>query len=370
MDDAAAATASPGLFVQFLQENRDALNAQYLQQRMMRPQLEDQDFRTVLTQVLGPLVDAVAEVDLRESGECGHPQRVFEVAEVLYTMALDLTSRDLLGPGARNTLAQVGWAELLMAVANLVAEDAGVMAAAVTNAIYNISEVTGARADEWLLLMMELGPKCENVAQFLEAGKVAAWRAGCAHYRAGALEAVRRLPEPMARKLLGLKSLEEWRHGPALADVLERIEADPWLNPRLAGLSFAHSRVRIVKVAGGFRGLGGLFVTPPRMGLMQNGALAAIDSEGCWQLHADVFGAVFIRQQSRVAGANVLLDKESSWQISSKGEVWHEGDGTIEQFPELLGAWSCVEDGKAVAVTSMLSHRVYILARAADPELG
>ncbi|PTY06693.1 hypothetical protein DB346_00020 [Verrucomicrobia bacterium LW23] len=380
----ACETAPPpvrGIFAQFLEDRRQELNQQYARKRLLRPQTDEHNVIAVLTQVLAPLVDAVAQADLQLSGECGHTARMFELAEALYPIALDLAARDLLGPGARNRHAQLAWADVLRAVPLLVAAEPERMAAAVTNAVYHLSEVAGgspsasAAPEEetgpslWIRIMAAAGPDCADVREFLEAGKVAAWRCGCAQYRAGALAAARRLPEAIARKVLGLKSLQEWRNAPPLQGVLDRLESDPWLNPRLAGLSFAHSRLRIVRVAGGFRGLGGPFLTPPQLGRCEDGALAVLDAEGCWELHADIFGAVFLRRKHRTAAATAQPLSMDGWVVSANGDVTHNSQ-RIDRFAELAGAWSCADLGGALAVTTPLSHHVYILAHAADPGLA
>src|SRR2546423_1862172 len=81
------------------------------------------------------------------------------------------------------------------------------------------------------------------------------WRAGLAHYRAGALAVCAQLPPALARAALGLPP--DARIG--LEDLIARLMADPWLEPAtLAGP--AHAReLRIVARAGAFRGFGGLF---------------------------------------------------------------------------------------------------------------
>ena len=103
----AAPIASPR-FAKILAARRGRFNAQFAEARRYRPALEANDFSIHLTQVLAPIVEAVAE---------RRPQQAGAAAEALYDLSLDLVSREFLGPKSRYPAVVAGWRELLAAAA-------------------------------------------------------------------------------------------------------------------------------------------------------------------------------------------------------------------------------------------------------------
>src|SRR5205814_9480290 len=104
----------------------------------------------------------------------------------------------------------------------------GPFAATVTNAVYNLSLEYNFSVANWIDAMLGLGSKCESVQEFRQAGQVAAWRGGLAHFREGALAACDELPPDLARLALGLKNQSK---GPPLEEILNQLRADRWQHP-------------------------------------------------------------------------------------------------------------------------------------------
>ncbi|WP_199422020.1 hypothetical protein [Actinotalea solisilvae] len=103
---------------------------------------------------------------------------------------------------------------------------------------------------------------------------VAAWRSGLSRYRDAALDAVPALPSAVAAAVLGLEPGAAADLG---RDVLEPHRADPWWwpdRPATAG---------VVARYGGFRGLGGPWLTLPAV----VGRARADDGGPGWLVHAD-----------------------------------------------------------------------------------
>ena len=96
-----------------------------------------------------------------------------------------------------------GQGALLEGLPEHLARDPRRFAGSVTNALYNLETTPGARPGEWVESMLRLGRIAPDVAALLDTGKVAAWRAGMAHFRAGALETCAALPPDLARAVLG-----------------------------------------------------------------------------------------------------------------------------------------------------------------------
>ena len=127
---------------------------------------------------------------------------------------------------------------------------------------------------------------------WLEAGQVAAWRAGVAHARAGALDVCGRLPADLAAVAL---DLEATTPPETMQRVVERLRADPWTwPPHVVSGQDPPADLKLVGYLGAFRGLpGGRFITPPLAGV-RDGIFVVSDAERTFELHADFFGATLV----------------------------------------------------------------------------
>jgi hypothetical protein len=163
---------------------------------------------------------------------------------------------------------------------------------------------------------------------------------------------VAQLDAPVAATSLGLKaeSIDK------LTAVIERLRNDPWLTPLEAVNREVQPRpMRIVCRAGGFRGFGGPFLRPPKVALGGDDFVVT-DGEKTWRLIADVFGAVFMRVETRGS-----LSTKNSATVDSVGAAQWNGESA--SFPELTGASSFICDGRTLAVTLATSHLVFLLAK-------
>jgi hypothetical protein len=114
--------------------------------------------------------------------------------------------------------------------------------------------------------------------------------------------------------------------------------------------------LRIVRIAGGFRGFGGPCLHPPTV-TANGGALFVHDGDDCWQLLADAFGTLWHRTPS--SSAKVRDSNVSPASIDAQGKVtW---DGT-HQIAELADASSYACDGQTLAVTLPTSYHVFLVA--------
>ena len=337
------------VFAKVLEGNRAQFNAQFAEARWRNASLDGDAFLAFLGSGVAPVVEAVARVA---------PERVEAVVQALYPLALDLFGKELVGSRARAPLIAEGWRVLGPAMGRQVAAEPERVMGALTNALYNLSQTPGARGREWLSGMLALAPQCADVAMLLRVGQVLAWRAGLAHYRTGALALCAQLPPALARAALGVSNAltpPDARIG--LDELLARVTADPWLDPATPGGPAQRRQLKIVARVGAFRGFGGLFMAPPNVA-SAGGQFVVLDGEACWLLTADVFGATFHRTACeavlpaaqpavgafRVVGTRVTLGGES---------------GT---FPEFASMASCAAVGPTLAVTTRLSHAVYLVA--------
>ncbi|OAI48266.1 hypothetical protein AYO44_07490 [Planctomycetaceae bacterium SCGC AG-212-F19] len=333
-----------GPLARVLQAGRPRFNALFARARQTTPTLDGAAFAHHLRQIVSPIADAVAAVAA---------DRLGETVNTLYELSLDLVGKDL---GVRYPAVLQGWMTLLRDFPAHLASAPRLFAGSVTNALYNLATVSGARPEEWLTSMPQVGSRCADVTTFLEAGKICAWRAGMAHYRQGALETCRRLSPQMAGAALGAPDVTD---AADIERMIDRLRDDPWLSVQAAAAKAVNGnrRLRVVKKAGGFRGFGGPFPAPPSVTCV-DGEFLVHDGESSWHLKADRFGATLQRTENGVEKGGGA----GPFRISANGTV--KCGEHSERFPELQGNRSSAANQTTLAVTVPLSHLVYLVALA------
>lgn len=338
-----------------LEAQRARFNADFMAARRTHPSLEVAAFSDVLSNVVGPIVAAVDQVE---------PGRTRAVAESLYDLSLELVGQGLLGPSSRDPVITDAWRSLLLRSPRLVAADPARFAGSVTNALYNLASTPGTRLREWLDDMSGVaGDSGANLETILRAGQVAAWRAGLAHYRRGALAICGELAPPLAFALLKLSAAS------ATSDLRDRVIArlteDPWLRPADASNQAAPRRIRVVARVGAFRGFGGLFIGPPSVKRI-DGQFVVADGESSWVLTADLYGATFHRMAVDQGSGSRPQETESAsgFQLGPSGHI--QKDGLAANLPELQDVSSWASDKHTLVATTTRSHSLVLVAAAPD----
>ncbi len=337
-----------GQFAAILAAKRGRFNSQFAEARRYRPSLDGAAFAAHLTQLVGPVVERVA---------ARRPDQAEAVAESLYELSLDLVAREFFGPRSRYPALAEGWANVFTLLPDRLAEAPWQFPGAVTNALYNLSATPGARPRDWMQALVALSEACGDVAELLAAGQVAAWRAGLAHYRLGALERCRSLPPKVTGLALGLPASDAQALSMKARDALiEALLADPWRDPTDSP-SKGKASLQIVARVGAFRGFGGLFLAPPNVG-GPGGQFVVSDGDDHWLLFADRFGATF----QRVASVPLAASKMGKpyFQVNLQGQVTK---GNLQaSFPELERSQSSAANDNTLAVTTALSHAITLIA--------
>ncbi|HET7463536.1 MAG TPA: hypothetical protein VFJ82_19945 [Longimicrobium sp.] len=331
-------TALAPAFAGFLRNARDELNARFAEARRLRPDLDGEAFAAFLRDTVDPLVAAVDAVQ---------PAFAVDVARAGYELGLELVGQGLAGPAGREPALEQGWREVGTAAAALLAAAPERVLAAIGNALHQLAATPGARPAEWIQAMRTLAPRCAEPDAFLTLGQVAAWRAGMAHFRAGALAAADRLPPELALAALRASG-SDW------GEARRRLAADPWFDP-----AAAEARgVRVVARAGAFRGFGGLFVQPPAVAAAGEHFLVR-SGEECWLLTADAFGATFHRatdaERANPRPAPVPPG------VTASGTTLTI-DGARIDLPELGEIGGVAANGTTLALTSPFTHAVLLVA--------
>jgi hypothetical protein len=325
-----------------LRSGRADFNARFVSARRRYPDLDPIAFSGFLQTTVDGIVQAVDAI---------RPDRVADVVMASYDGALELVGQKLAGHGARHPFVEEGWRRILPKAAPLVATAPGRVLAAVSNALLQIAATPGARPEQWIGSLEILAPRCPDVDTLLRLGQVAAWRAGLAHFRHGALAAADALPAPLALAALEASPSATWN------DLRSRLQSNPWFDP--TGRSDGAGSVRVAAQAGAFRGFGGLFTEPPRVVLSGDHFLIR-SGEGCWLLTADIFGATFHRAPVEdFAVAQKRPSLPPGVRINGAGIIIR---GTRLEFPALGEFTSAAANRHTLALTSELTHAVVLVA--------
>ena len=216
-----------------------------------------------------------------------------EISISLYDISLELFAAGCFGANKRYPLVAWLWEKLLPNMPHLIAPDPRRLVSSISNALCNLTTQKGSHEGQWLKTMVSMVQVCRSPDIYLEAGKVAAWRSGMAQYRSGALAVCSTLPPEIFAHIFGLD--------PSLNDdrkqiILKELTTNPWYDPALDSREIKLA-LEIVRVAGGFRGFGGPFESPPRAQTDKD-QIFLFDEAYCWQLHADIFGTYLHRAGS------------------------------------------------------------------------
>lgn len=322
-------------FVEVLAAGRSGFNLRTREAQRRHPGFSSEVFRAFLEEGVGPIVDAVAAADR---------SRVPAVVLAAYDIALELAGRALVGPAARGTAVEETWRGLLPHYARLVAAQPERVLGMLTNAVVHLDALPGVRRAQWLHEMAALAPRVASVDELRIVGQVQAWRAGAAHFRAGAIAAADGLPEALALAAFGAPANASW---PALRG---SIAADPWW----AGADAYAAREREI---GAFSGFGGPFAAPPEVRATSGGFVVRA-GERHWFLAADAYGAVLH------AAAADEFDQAAPARCAHRveGTMLHVGAQAIAlDLPE-AGLAVCAND-TTYALTSSYTHAIRLLPR-------
>ncbi|MFZ2957246.1 MAG: hypothetical protein WA705_10185 [Candidatus Ozemobacteraceae bacterium] len=378
-----------------LRRGRDRYNSRFAYARAENDTLDAEIFADILRKTVAPIIDAVHAVSrlsgtpvasgvTSDTGVTGFSsasavshvsqasqtsqtsstgnlanvdQAVIDrVLESLFDLSLVLLTRGFLGPVSRIPGFSARWQMILGSCPAMLASDPSRFAAAIANALCRFDKGCEALGDSWAETMISAASLCPSVDALLEAGRVIAWRLGILDQRQPALDAMLRLPEAVVSIVLALAP----ETPVALPTFVERLKDDPWLLPEIAALPDFEKRspkLQLVRTIGGFRGFGGVFVSPPLVYSL-DGVFVAADREMAWELTADCFGHLWRRlgippvEGVEKSPANVDFGK-------GKQITW---EGCTGVFPELAEASSIATVGKTLAVTLSHSYNVYLLA--------
>jgi len=259
----------PTVFAEVLAARRADYNGRMHAARQRYPRLAQDVFLGFLHSHVGPLAETVDALA---------PLRVAGVVDACYDAALELVGRALVGPAAAGSALRDSWRDVMPRFAGLLAGHPAEVVGLLSNAALYLAAIPGTRCGQWNQEMIAASASIGTLAQLRAAGQINAWRAGAAHFRAGALAACTTLPEALALALLHAPP------GVPLDEVMRQMAADPWWH----GLDVHGCREREI---GAFSGFGGQFGAPPEVRAADDGFLVRARDRAFF-LVADAYGAV------------------------------------------------------------------------------
>jgi hypothetical protein len=277
---------------QLVHKHRDAINQSVRARMAAGAKLDGADLLNHLDTSIGPIMTAILE---------SMPERASSALLDLTDVSLDLLSAGLLIPNSTDSLLTRLWIEILPALATPLALQPKRIAASLCNAMVQITQRSPSAARRWFDALLRLSPSLRDPDLVLATGTLLGWTSGLPQYRHSALNRAASIPQEIVARCLGLEPPVPTSN--VIGRTLESLRSDPWTRLRSDSNSPAQNadasakQLHAVGRVGCFRGLGGSWLTPPRVWHSDHGLLAS-DGLATYQIHADRFGAALTRIQT------------------------------------------------------------------------
>lgn len=323
---------------QALKLQRDTLNKKYCVAKQAYRSLDDGAFTAFLRSTLDPVAAAVA---------AQYPDRLLEVVEILYDMALPLVAQGWLGPASRAPALEAGWRQLLVNLTPWLCQAPRKFAGSMLNALHQFHELGETALDAWVKNMLRLAPHYTELDEVFAIGRLLAWRHGLATQRRAALEAGLFLPAQLTQTALELPA-------PLMPEHWQRMRTEPQTMP-VDCLGCDIKSPVWMRWMNGFSGFGGNFRRPPLVKADDTGVYAT-DGQKVWLIVADGYGAqlVSMRQLRPWSG-----DGRPTADVTSSGAITvNKTRANFASFPApRQAAWH----GGLLVVTSNVTHSLGLI---------
>jgi hypothetical protein len=147
---------------------------------------------------------------------------------------------------------------------------------AINNALLTIRKHQPERVEDWIEHMTATIADCRTIDEFLSVGRIYAWLSGLSQFRERALSEMVTLNQELKQRVAR-------ESGNELSDITSK----RWLSMKPV----------FVGTAGGFAGLRGSFMEPPRIALLDD-QVVATDGHSTYALFTDTFGSVLLQNNT------------------------------------------------------------------------
>jgi hypothetical protein len=319
---------------QVLRDRRDFFNARFERAKHSSPNLSAPPLFAFLDECLLPLVLAVNK---------DAPDRVAAVVEAGFDVALTLVASGLWPNSEKLPILRHAFAVSLPALRRPIGQAPQLLLTKLLNALLS------ANLDVllWLARLESMSAALHTPQQVLDAGLIAAWRGGLAHFRAQALQRLAQVP-PLALRTLFASQL-------AVDALISNLQTQRWYR--------AHAELGADEIAarvGAFVSLGGPFAAPPT--LRSEGQQIFVSSaDRHWLLDADAYGfTLHAADSAEFASA----PKPSAAMPPQRVLKWRCGKRSVAltQWGEIS---SFVATADTLALTHTRSHAITLIANRA-----
>jgi hypothetical protein len=322
---------------------RPQFNARVAETRHRCPAFDTTVFTAFLRTGLDSVARSVAAVA---------PDRTAAAVAAAYDIALELVAQGLAGRGARSAIVEQTWTTVAPRCAHLVAVQPVEALGALSNAGLYVAGAAGARPRDWLNDMAQVVGSAQSLEQLRLLGQVAAWRAGLAQFRDGALQSAQALPVPLALMALGVNAgtgADDWPR------VRDAYRDDPWWSEQSDRREAARKGVEV----GQFIGLGGSFAQPPQVLATQQG-FAVRSADRFHLLMADAYGAVLLPSSAgEFEQAQAQVRRPTATLVGT--QLLAAGRCIELDLPE--HGLALAENDHTIALTSAYSHAIRVYPR-------
>jgi hypothetical protein len=291
-------------FTESLERNRTALNSAFDYFYSGGNTVDSGDVLNIFTRLLNPLF----EEDLNVTDKT--------VISVFKTV-LKLASNGLIGRNGRFKNAEKHLYSIAACHKKLLSEYGGIFLINIFNALLNLYGKNNISIGEWVSIIASFDPDIE-LDTLRKAGFILAWRCGAASGREKAAELIGMLDHQILKTVFEIKDTDD----SAIKRLHEIIINEPWRDP--AGVFTDESETApVFRTAGGFRGYGKEFRSPPALALFDENIFAT-DGSDVFKLHADYYGTELIRDYEikpeiiRPGGVINRFVKDGNFTINSK----------------------------------------------------
>jgi len=323
---------------QALMLQRDTLNKKFRIAKQAYRSLDDGAFAAFLRSTLDPVAATVA---------AKHPDRLLEVVEILYDMALPLVAQGWLGSASRTPALEVGWRQLLIGLAPWLCQAPRKFAGSMLNALHQFHELGEAALGAWVKNMLRLAPHYTDLDEILTVGRLLAWRHGLVTQRRAALDAGFSLPAQITQTALELSA-------PLTNEHWQRMRTEPQTMP-VDCLRTDIKTPAWIRWMDGFSGFGGNFRRPPLVKADATGVYAT-DGQRVWLIVADSYGAQLVPVRHVTPWTD---DKRPTADVTAAGVI--TANKTKVNFSSFPSPRQAAWHGGLLVLTSNVTHRLGLI---------
>ncbi|HMV45247.1 MAG TPA: hypothetical protein PK079_05920 [Leptospiraceae bacterium] len=334
------------ILIEILKENREKLNSLFGIYKLNYPAIEKDILFFYLVFMVEPLF---------EKNQNLKKETLTSTFLILYEKLLEMIGKNLLGNSGRYPFFENKIILCLENSGKWIFEDPENFISSTANAILNIGNITPKGLEKWTSFYLKILKTANSLNEIFLAGKVAAWLSGMAQYRNESLQIMRQIDINLLEILVGNSNVRHLNR----EKMIDRLEKDPWLDLENAIKENSGNRkIRVSRISG-FTGLGGHFISPPKVEYLEDHFIVN-DGVNYYILFLDIFGSFLLRISFEFYNElkkKSFVNKEIS--ISKEGLVQFANHSI--SYPPLKNYSHSASSQSTICATSPYSYTIYAI---------